>query len=146
MIHYIPISLNRESMLSYLDNSFCREVFDTYQEFYGKTGFTPPWTGYFVVREGQAVGAGGFKGGPTDGKVEIAYGTVPEYEGRGISSLTCAYLTRLARRQVPGIRVVARTLREESASTSILRKNGFVFNGEVMDPEDGLVWEWEYGR
>jgi hypothetical protein len=37
-------------------------------------------------------------------------------------------------------------LPEENASTSILKKNGFVMLGTVWDDEDGNVWEWGYKR
>ena len=32
---------------------------------------------------------------------------------------------------------------EANASTRVLTKCGFRHVGEVMDPEDGLVWRWE---
>ena len=38
--------------------------------------------------------------------------------------------------------VKAQTLPVTNASTRILQKLGFVFAGEVLHPEDGLVWEW----
>ena len=44
-----------------------------------------------------------------------------------------------------GVRPIALTLPEENASNKALRRNGFVYAGEVMDPEDGLVWRWEKG-
>jgi [ribosomal protein S5]-alanine N-acetyltransferase len=30
----------------------------------------------------------------------------------------------------------------ENASTSVLRSNGFVRDGEINDPEEGIVWRW----
>ena len=42
------------------------------------------------------------------------------------------------------VRVVrAHTLPEPNASTRVLTKCGFRRIGEVIDPEDGLVWRWE---
>ena len=42
------------------------------------------------------------------------------------------------------VRVVrAHTLPEPNASTRVLAKCGFRYIGEVIDPEDGLVWRWE---
>jgi len=42
------------------------------------------------------------------------------------------------------VRVVrAHTLPEANASTRVLTKCGFQRIGEVIDPEDGLVWRWE---
>ena len=39
---------------------------------------------------------------------------------------------------------VARQLPEANASTRVLAKSGFRKIGEVTDPEDGLVWRWEF--
>jgi len=106
-----------------------------------------PWThGFAVVQRGSgtAVGMCAYKGPPDpDGAVEIAYGINPEYQGRG-------YATEVARALVAyafasdGVRLVsAHTRPEENASTHVLTKCGFEWIGEVMDPEDGLVWRWE---
>jgi RimJ/RimL family protein N-acetyltransferase len=48
----------------------------------------------------------------------------------------------LARAGTPIVR--AHTLPERNASTRILEKCGFTFRGEILDPEDGLVWRWEH--
>jgi RimJ/RimL family protein N-acetyltransferase len=37
----------------------------------------------------------------------------------------------------------AHTLPEMNASCRVLEKAGFKRLGEVIDPEDGLVWRWE---
>jgi RimJ/RimL family protein N-acetyltransferase len=143
-ITYIPIVPDKDQMAPYLQNDFCRFVFDTYVDFYKKVEVHPPWTGYFALQDQTVLGVGGFKGNPVNGQIEIAYGTVPEFEGRGVSSLTCKFLTELAIREDSDLKLTARTLREKNASTSILKKNGYVFAGEVEDPEDGLVWDWLY--
>ena len=39
--------------------------------------------------------------------------------------------------------VRAHTLPHENASTRVLTKCKFSCVGEVMGPEDGLVWRWE---
>jgi ribosomal-protein-alanine N-acetyltransferase len=39
--------------------------------------------------------------------------------------------------------VRAHTLPNPNASTRVLTKCGFHRVGEVIDPEDGLVWRWE---
>jgi RimJ/RimL family protein N-acetyltransferase len=101
-----------------------------------------PW-GSYLVHEGEAIGIGAFKTAPSDaGEVEIAYMTFPAFERRGHATVTVAALTAVAfAAGVPT--VIAHTLPEENASNSALRRNGFVFAGEVDDPEDGLVWRWE---
>ena len=141
---YIPIQLQRTRMEPYLLDEFSRMVYDIYEGSYPRLGYHPPWIGYFAMSEDTVVGVGGYKGRPVRGCVEIAYGTVPAYEGRGVSSNTCGYLTRLALSHQPDLRVIAHTLTMENASTSILRKHGFVFAGIINDPEDGEVWEWEF--
>ncbi len=143
---FIPIKANRTAMQKYLHHPFCIEVFQAMEGFYLKVGFRTPWIGYFMLQANEVVGTGGFKGPPKDGKVEIAYGTLPEWEGKGIASKICAELTAIALNERADIRITARTLREENASTRILKKNGYNFVGEVMDPDDGLVWEWEFNR
>lgn len=111
-------------------------------EFYKIIGFKPPWIGYVSVSEGRAVGGGAFKGAPQDNRVEIAYYTLPELEGRGFASATARELIRLARSEVPRIVVAAQTLPAVNASSALLEKLGFVFHGSVLHPEDGEVWEW----
>ena len=106
-----------------------------------------PWRHGFAVVEGDGdtvVGVASFKGPPDgDGVVEIAYGIVPAYEGRGYATEAAAALVDFARCDAR-VRVVrAHTLPERNASTRVLTKCGFELLGEVIDPEDGLVWRWE---
>jgi RimJ/RimL family protein N-acetyltransferase len=54
----------------------------------------------------------------------------------------CSSLVKIARDAHPTITVTARTLPAENASTKILKKNGFVLSGVVIDEEDGEVFEW----
>ena len=106
-----------------------------------------PWVHGFGVtlRNGDVeVGSAGYKSRPTgDGVVEIAYGIAPEHQGKGFATEVAAALTAYAF-QSGLVRVVcAHTLPEPNASTRVLTKCGFRFMGEVIDPEDGLVWRWE---
>jgi RimJ/RimL family protein N-acetyltransferase len=91
---------------------------------------------------GKNVGTCAFKGPPADGQVEIAYFTYPGFEGRGIATLAAARLVELALSAHPSLQVVAQTLPQENASTSILRSLGFKLGGAVYHPEDGTVWNW----
>lgn len=107
------------------------------------------WGGFFVVDEERraVVGMCGYKGGPAaDGSVEIAYGTVPELEGRGYATAMAAELTRRALADEAVKTVIAHTLPERNASGRLLEKNGFERVGAVVDPEDGPVWRWELRR
>lgn len=117
----------------------CRQT----AEWYGRGGYVPPWTSYLARENETWVGAAGFKGAPRGGRVEIAYHTFPDWEGRGIATRMVAEMIRIAREHDPALTVFAQTLPTECASTSILRKSGFEYRGPVQHPEDGEVWEWE---
>ena len=106
-----------------------------------------PWIhGFTLVHRasGGVIGRCGFKGPPgPDGVVEIAYGVDPEHQGNGYATEAAAALTTYAFSNGP-VRVVrAHTAPEPNASTRVLTKCGFHRVGEVIDPEDGLVWRWE---
>jgi RimJ/RimL family protein N-acetyltransferase len=112
-----------------------------------RTGTTsPPWTGFLAVDRSQSlvIGMCGFKAPPdSEGLVEIAYGTFPKFEGRGVATSMATLLVERARQETSVRRVIAHTLPETNASTRVLEKNGFAHTGPVIDPEDGLVWRWE---
>ncbi len=109
-----------------------------------------PWIhGFIVVHRdtGSAVGRCGFKGPPDgDGIVEIAYGVAPEHEGKGYATEAAAALASYAFGHKEVCVVRAHTLAESNASTRVLTKCGFRRVGEIVDPEDGLVWRWERDR
>ena len=141
----LPIDIDEGNNLDYLNNPVCIPILDVYPGFYKRVGFNKPWIGYFVINnEGAIVGSGGYKGQPANGKVEIAYNTFPEYEGKGIGTAICHELVLLARKSDPLVRITARTLQDGIASISILKKNGFECLGIVHDEEDGDVLEWEF--
>lgn len=109
-----------------------------------------PWEhGFAIVQResGSVIGSAGFKGAPDEeGMVEIAYGLVPAFQGRG-------YATEAAEAGVvfafldDRVRLVrAHTLPTPNASTRVLQKCGFEHIGEVVDPEDGIVWRWERSK
>ena len=109
-----------------------------------------PWTlGFSLVHRDSemVVGSIGFKGPPTaDGVVEISYGVNPDHQGKGYATEAAQALTAYAFSSGK-VRVVrAHTRPEPNASTRVLVKCGFRRIGEVIDPEDGLVWRWEKHR
>ena len=112
--------------------------------YYEVIGFNPPWIGYFASEDGHLVGSCAYKGAPVEGKVEIAYGTFPAHQQKGVATKMCRLMVELALQTDPAVTVTARTLPEPNFSTRVLQKNGFVLLGTVQDPEDGEVWEWEY--
>lgn len=105
-----------------------------------------PWThGFSLVHRDSdvVVGQGGFKGPPADGVVEIAYGVAADHQGKGYATEAARALTDYAFSSGK-VRVVrAHTRPDPNASTRVLAKCGFRCIGEVIDPEDGLVWRWE---
>jgi len=97
--------------------------------------------------ENIVVGNTAFVGPPNDaGEVEIAYGVVPSFEGRGYATQSAQALTGFAFAEERVKTVIAHTLPEKNASTRILEKIGFTFTGEIEHPEDGLIWRWEKPR
>jgi [ribosomal protein S5]-alanine N-acetyltransferase len=106
-----------------------------------------PWIhGFNLVdrADGNVIGKCAFKGPPgADGAVEIAYGIDPEHQGKGYATEAAAALVSYAVGTAKVCIVRAHTLPEPNASTRVLSKCGFRRVGEVVDPDDGLVWRWE---
>lgn len=105
---------------------------------------TSAWGLYlFLDDDGALVGAGGWKDRPTNGVAELGYAVAPARQGRGIATAVVRQLLDQAR--TSGLRlVVAHTLAERSASTSVLARCGFVKAAEILDPDDGAIWRWEH--
>ena len=140
----IPIKKELEENKQFIDNPLCKETLEMTIDFYKRVGFVPPWICYYAELNGQLVGSAGIKGQPVNGKIEIAYGTMEQFQRQGIGTMICRELVELSLRSDSSIKITARTLPENNFSTKILKKNNFVFVGTVNDPEDGDVWEWEY--
>lgn len=119
------------------------EVLTAYAGLYRTHGFIPPWLGYLALVGGMCVGTCGFKAPPKEGRVEIAYFTFPVHERRGYATQMARLLVEIAHAADPYLNVAARTMPQESASTTILKKLDFELLGPVVDPEDGVVWEWQ---
>lgn len=122
------------------------EVFRATADLYAKAGFVEPWIGYLALADEIPVGTCGYKGKPSDGRVEIAYFTFPEFEGRGYASAMAARLVTIAQEHDPSVAVAAQTLPERNASHRILEKLGFCHVDTIDHPEDGTVWEWRLSK
>jgi [ribosomal protein S5]-alanine N-acetyltransferase len=140
----IPVLEHLDQNPEFVNNSRCQESLYMTINFYKIVGFSPPWIGYYVKQNEDLVGCAAFKGKPLNGAVEIAYGTFEEFRNQGVGAKICKTLVDLSLVTNPTIRITARTLPENNYSTRILQKNKFQFAGNVIDPEDGDVWEWEY--
>ncbi len=119
------------------------DVVQSMIDLYSRRGFVPPWIGYLAIKDGVCVGTCGFTSPPKDGEVEIAYFTLPDFEGHGVATSMATELIRSTRSDAgSSICYIAHTLPQMGASTTILRKLGFVLQGEILHPEDGVVWKW----
>lgn len=108
-----------------------------------RSGASAVWGPHlFFDDDGALVGVGGWKGAPTEGVAELGYAVAPARQGRGIA--TSAVRALVTRARAAGVQVVvAHTLAETSASTSVLARCGFLKVDELADPDDGPVWRWE---
>lgn len=107
------------------------------------------WWHYLVLHCGdhRLIGTCGYKGGPNaEGIVEIGYEIADAYQGQGLATEAAGLLVRQAFSHPEIKAVIAHTLAEENASVGVLRKSGFQFVQEKLDPDDGPVWEWKLSR
>lgn len=100
------------------------------------------WSWYFVLKgaspeERVLIGLGGFKGLiDENGKVEVGYSVVEEFQRQGYASEAVAGLISWAHEQ--GAKTIeAETLSELKASIRVLEKNGFSYEGESS--EEGVI-------
>ena len=107
-----------------------------------------PWIHGFccVNDDGVHVGLGSFKGPPVDGIVEIAYAIAPKYQGKGYATAAARTLAAHAFESGEVRTVRGHTLPDGAASQRVLIKSGFRKVGEVVVPDDGLVWRFELRR
>lgn len=90
------------------------------------------WGVYYWVTLSDAdapralVGSGGFMSKPIKGStVEIGYGTLGEFQGRGYAAEAVSALTRWASARSGILRVIAEALPGNLASVRVLQKSGF---------------------
>ncbi|PSR57440.1 N-acetyltransferase [Adhaeribacter arboris] len=140
----LPIEVDEKQNYRFGHNPECREILQVYPGFYKRVGFHKPWIGYFATNdENSLVGCGGYKGKPSNGKVEISYGTFKNFRGRGLGTEICRQLVELSLKTDSSVKITARTLPDNLGSIGILKKNHFECNGLLYDEEDGDVLEWE---
>lgn len=92
---------------------------------------------------GLIVGSGCFKGEPSQNAIEIGYGVVEAYEGRGYASAGVARMVEEAFAHGGVEAVTAETSVHNPASQRVLEKNGFQQTGRREDPEDGHLIQWK---
>lgn len=106
-----------------------------------------PWRfGFATVHkiDNVMIGICGFPG-PTnvDGVAEIAYSIAPNYQNKGYATEVAAALVNFASTDARVRTICAHTLAQTGASARVLEKCGFKKVGELVDPENILVWRWE---
>lgn len=101
---------------------------------------------FFDAADGRLIGLGGYKGPPSDGGVEIGYELAPSLRGAGRATEAARAMVANAFEAPDVDHVLAHTLAEENASTNVLKKTGFRFDAEIVDPDDGPVWRWRLDR
>ena len=102
------------------------------------------WSWLPVLKsENKLIGNAGYKGPPEDGMVEIGYEVARDYRHQGYATEIANVLVENAFTHADVHTIIAHTLPEENASVRVLRKCGFTFVTEVIDPEDGLIWKWQ---
>lgn len=105
------------------------------------------WSGYLAADGREIIGTCAYKGAPSDaGEVEIAYFTFRPNESKGYATHMARALAERAFDDLAVVRVIAHTLAETNASTRVLEKVGFRFDGEIVDPDDGPIWRWSLAR
>ena len=136
-----------QAWVSGLDSIVKKELSESWLRRITEATRADPWLhGFSMVQRatGKTIGSAGFKAPPdADRSVEIAYGVDPEHQRHGYATEAAHALTIYAF-ATDRVRIVrAHTRPEPNASTRVLTKCGFCFVGDVVDPEDGLVWRWE---
>ena len=144
----------------HFQNTFGLTPAPGFREFFVSDEISPAWveslkaaSGPDIWRDGfalvldatdEVIGCAGFKGNPQpSGMVEISYGIVPEYQGKGYATEAAQALVDYAIDVGHATLLLAHTRREGIASQRVLQKCGFQLAGEVIDPEDGTVLRWE---
>jgi RimJ/RimL family protein N-acetyltransferase len=103
-------------------------------------------TRFFVAGQPpQLVGWGGFKGRPADGVAEVGYEIAESHRGRGLATAAAEAMLEEAFTDPDVAAVIAHTLPERNASTRVLEKAGFEFDGEVFQ-EGRETWRFRVAR
>lgn len=97
---------------------------------------------FVLEASGSAVGSGGFKGDPVEGRVELGYGVAQPHRGCGFAREGVCHLVRFAFEQAEIAEVAAETAVGNVPSRRVLQRAGFVHAGPRDTYEDGAVDRW----
>lgn len=96
-----------------------------------------------VLVDGLCVAAGGFKGAPIKGCVEIGYRVDPAHRRQGYASALVRWLCAQAQRY-PLNWVLALTEPGNLASRTVLAHNGFIHTGDLLSDRQHWLQRWQY--
>lgn len=139
----------REEMERFIETQTDADLIQAYKEMLqGCIDRPDQWAWYAIwmiaLKDGTHVGDLCFKGLNPDGSVEIGYGILDEYQGRGYASEAVAAAVNWALAQ-PGVtRVEAETVPDNRASQRVLEKCGFIPTGTMG--EEGPRFEYRGDR
>ncbi len=104
----------------------------------------PAWYSFFlfVTDENQAVGSGGFRGQPENGRVEVGYGVAKSFQGQGVATRAIAQVVEFAFKVEQNCEVFAETSVTNIASRRVVEKVGFQPIGQRDTASDGVVDQW----
>ena len=107
---------------------------------------TPPfWCAPFLIvarPEGTILGGCTFKGHPSNGGVEIAYGVAKSARGRGIATAAVSQMLQLAAADRTVRQVIAEILPSNIASTKVVSRLGFTKRESFIDTDGEAVVRW----
>jgi RimJ/RimL family protein N-acetyltransferase len=149
MLKLVPRTRDQvRASLDAMDEAVQAQISADWLAKFAQSAFEDPWVHGFnlLLTDGTNVGLGSFKGPPVDGVVEIAYAIVPEHQRKGYAKAAARAMVEYALRSPAVSKVIAHTLPDGIASQHVLLSSGFRHTGEVVDPDDGLVWRFEISR
>lgn len=108
-------------------------------------GVPPFWCVPFLIvasPEGSVLGSCTFKGGPSNGDVEIAYGVAKPARGRGVATAAIGHLLKLAAADGSARQVVAEILASNIGSSKVVSRLGFTQCATFVDTDGETVARW----
>ena len=135
-----------DEMRALIDEQTIDELRAAYKEMLDGALKNPEMRKWYVVwkmelLDGTYVGDYSFKGITPEGMVEIGYGVLPEYEGKGYATEAVTAATVWAAKQ-PGVtRIEAETLADNIASQRVLEKSGYVPTGTIGEEGPRFIFK-----
>lgn len=103
------------------------------------------WCVPFLIvasQTGTILGGCTFKGLPTNGDVEIAYGVAKPMRGRGVATAAIAQLLKLAAADGSARQVIAEILPANIGSSKVVMRLGFTERETFVDADGETVVRW----